>query len=284
MKMKKFFKSRKHNNFFVIVLSCILIFGAIFGAMAMINNEEKTTKVVNSSYAIGGLTENGVYKETKASIYTKNAFDCNDLTTTLAFDNNITYRIFFYDFDNNFLSSTGKLVASYKEEIPFKAKQCRIVITPNADEKISWYEISKYSKQLKIQVSKTQFNTYEDKVDKCAVDLFQVENTLLGKYIGNSCVVGSQYELSTTNTELIGMSKFLNVSEYSKLTIKSYNGTFPTYKYMFVDQIGIVVSTDTMVAQKVVDGVAIMTIDVPQNANEFTFTYQVGVSYKLLGE
>ena len=42
------------------------------------------------------------------------------------------------------------------DEIPTDAQYCRIVITPNDDEKISWYEKNGYANQLNIEIYKEQ--------------------------------------------------------------------------------------------------------------------------------
>lgn len=139
------------------VLAGVVLIGAVFGVTALFRKaEEETQKEISPSYAIGGLTETGAYLETKESIYTKDAFGCIGLNTSLDFDSNVSYRIFFYNEKGSFLESTSKLTENYGIDTPVGATQCRIVITPNEDSKISWYEKSSYAKQLKIVVDKEQ--------------------------------------------------------------------------------------------------------------------------------
>ena len=153
------------------VLAGVVLIGAVFGVTALFRkSEEKTTKEINPTYAIGGLNEDGTYLETKESIYTKDAFGCQGLNVKLAFDNNISYRIFFYDYDDNFVSATNKLTANYDEDVSIFVKSARIVITPNEDSKISWYEKSGYAKQLTISVDKEQ-STFEQRLNKSKVSI-----------------------------------------------------------------------------------------------------------------
>lgn len=150
-------KSKKTwKNILVIGLAVITLIGAIVGLTALFRKSEETTKEISPSWAIGGLTETGAYLKTKESIYTKDAFECKGLNVKIDFDNNVSYRIFFYDYDDNFVSSTSKLTANYNEDIDVLVKSARIVITPNDDSKISWYEKNSYAKQLTISVDKEQ--------------------------------------------------------------------------------------------------------------------------------
>lgn len=156
MSMKKVnLKSKKTwKNILVVGLATITFIGAIVGLSTLFKKNEEPTKEIRPSYAIGGLTEQGAYLDTEESIYTKDAFECKGLNVKVAFDNNISYRIFFYDFNDNFVNATEKLTTNYSEETDLFVKSARIVITPNEDSKISWYEINGYSKQLTISVNK----------------------------------------------------------------------------------------------------------------------------------
>ena len=140
-----------------IGLGILLTVGAVVGISALTRKSEETRKEINPKYAIGGLTEQGKYLETEESIYTKDAFECQGLDIELDFRSNVSYRVFFYNEDSEFVSSTSKLIANYDEETtPVVAKFARIVITPNDDTEIKWYEKAGYANQLTISVSKEQ--------------------------------------------------------------------------------------------------------------------------------
>ena len=162
-KRKINWKSKKTwKQVLVIGLAVITIIGAIVGLSALFRKGEETTKVVNPSYAVGGLTNDGKFLETEESIYTKDAFACKGLDVDIAFENNISYEIFFYNANGVFMEKTGTLTDSYSEDIPFFATQCRIVITPNEDDKISWFEKNGYANQLTISVDKEQETKVEE--------------------------------------------------------------------------------------------------------------------------
>ena len=140
-----------------IGLGILFTVGAVIGISALTSKSEETTKEINPKYAIGGLTEDGKYLETEESIYTKDAFECQGLDIEMDFKNNVSYRVFFYDEDTNFISATEKLTENYDESTtPLISKYARIVITPNDDDKISWYEKNGYANQLTIEVNKEQ--------------------------------------------------------------------------------------------------------------------------------
>lgn len=201
----------KTKNILLIVFSCILIFGAIFGLVKLFGNEQETTKVSASAYSVGGLNTNGKYKESKESIYTKNPIGCQGLTTELNFDATVKYQIFFYGQEDNFLTSTNVLTTSYTG-CPKLAKFCRIVITPNDDKDIKWYEIRKYANQLKVTVDRNQKFLYEK-------NLYEVDETRLNKEFNETSLV------QTADKTGYQCSKLINVSSFSQLRILVPNTT-----------------------------------------------------------
>lgn len=207
-KLKKVnWKSKKTwKNILVIGLAIITLVGAIVGLSALFRKSEETTKEINPTYAIGGLTEQGAYLETKESIYTKDAFECQGLNVKLAFDNNISYRIFFYDIDDNFVNATGKLTTNYDEDISIFVKSARIVITPNEDSKISWYEKGNYSKQLTISVDKEQES------------ISLSENLFV--YHGDTTVDHTTMTFPDGNNGGALLSEFINIEQYDSVIVK----------------------------------------------------------------
>ena len=73
-----------------IGLGILLTVGAVIGISALTSKSEETTKEINPTYAIGGLTEDGKYLETEESIYTKDAFECQGLDIDLDFKSNVS--------------------------------------------------------------------------------------------------------------------------------------------------------------------------------------------------
>ena len=149
----------------LIVLSCILVFGLVFGLAKTVG--DKDTKTIHPSFSVGSLTADGKFQESENQIYTKKAFECTGLNVALDFDAEITYQIFFYNYDGTFNSATESLSAHYTDGSPLFATHARIVITPNEDKEIKWYEVSGYANQISIKVDKEQGFDDEDVAKIC---------------------------------------------------------------------------------------------------------------------
>lgn len=168
---KKFKLKRDWKKLLVVGLSVILGIGAIFGITRLAEEAEETHKKINPTFTVGGLNDSGKYEETEESIYTKTAFECQGLKITSDFDNTISFKVYFYDHNNQFIESTETQTMHY-QGTPIFAKYARIEITPNDDDKVSWYEVSQYANQLDIEVSKKQ----NFKVPDLMLSVDKVEN------------------------------------------------------------------------------------------------------------
>lgn len=278
MAMKKnSLKSKKTwKNILVIGLSIITLLGVAVGIAALVNkSEEETTKKNNPTYAIGGLTETGTYLETKESIYTKDAFECYGLKTTLNFDNNISYKLFFYDEDKTFVESTSQLIDTFdssKTLMPGGTKYCRVVITPNEDSKISWYEKNSYAKQLTIKVNKDQ--TKIAGVEKVLTNYFEVDETKNGYALSPSdFVAGSTMNYSEVSGNSV--SKALDVSGYRHYQLRVIdNGTDSLVNYYFTDADNKFVSFNRFDNGTSAEYI----IDIPAAATYFYINYKIGTS------
>lgn len=232
--MKTFKKIHFRKGWWKSLLAAILCIGVVVGAgfgIASIVKPDKVDDFVTYStlsstkYRVGGLDGKGNYMNTDQSIYTKDAFECQGLNCTLAFDNDISYQIYFYDQNNEFVHTTGKLTGAFvQDSIPFFAKYARIVITPNDDNKVSKLEVMKYAKQLKTTVYREQgFRNY-------------TENLLTWGTATGVAVSGSTGAVVEVSGETSVASDFVNVSSYKEgLVLRVYQssgyGTNPIYLY-----------------------------------------------------
>ncbi len=264
-KLKKInFKSKKTwKNILVIGLACLTIVGAIVGLSALFRKGEETTKVINPTYAVGGLTEDGRYKETEESIYTKDAFECMGLDVEIDFRSNISYRLFFYDENNAFVDSSSNLTTNYDsadELLPFGTKYCRIVITPNEDDKISWYEKGGYAEQLTISVSKEQ----DKAINVMPQNMLVLDETQMG-YALAEFNAGSEFK--TNEMPNYNTSEKINVAGSSLVKLIAFDGNSPIAScYHFVDSNNCVVSGGfyQFVAQD--NGTMVCELEIPASA------------------
>ena len=254
------------NKILIIGLCVILGLGAIIGGTVLISSiQEKTTKTIHPSYSVGGLTKDGTYLETKESIYTKDAFECQGLKITPDFDINVSYQVFFYDMNDQFLESTAEMTSFY-EGVPLLAKYARIEITPKEDEKVSWYEVNKYAKQLTVEVAKKQ-----DFIDVRTIDLFPDGERVLYKSLIRQEGTNNLIE----ETKVANGYVKIDVSNISQLRIYIDGGA--DIQNYFIDENGQLVGDNV----NLFDGVSEYVFSVPENAKYLVVNYVIGSEYSI---
>lgn len=254
---KKFnLKSMKTwKKILVIGLACITLVGAIAGISALFResdtNEQPKTNISSSAFSVGGLTEDGKFFETESSIYTKDAFECQGLTITPDFESTVKYQVYFYAPNYKFMSSTDLIEDVFTHEaIPTDAQYARIVITPNDDQKISWYEVSGYARQLDIQVYKEQNYIQANLFALGEINEGQIPSANTDKII----------ELKESSTG--SSSVKINVKDMNKIkAIYSKNAPSSSLTWMFADS-----SNKYCGMYEPVSGAYELTVDVPANA------------------
>lgn len=187
----------------ITVLLCLgILGGGIAGIIKLTDGSMDTKKISSTKFTVGGLDTNGKYMNTNASIYTKDAFECQGLEVSLDFDNTIDYQIYFYDQNNDFVHTTGRLTGAFvKDSVPFFAKYARIVVSPKEDDVVTALEVPKYAKQLTIKVNREQgFKNY-------------TENLLETAKTGYKFDYATGVDIVEENMDL---SNYINVSSYKE--------------------------------------------------------------------
>ena len=147
--------TRKKTKSLIIILFVAIAIIAI-GLIAGLSRLESTidTKQVSwTNYSIGGLDDSGDVKDTTASIYTRSFHNADGLEIKVDEDASITYVVYFYDENDEYLNKSDVLNSDY-DTAPEGAETFRIVITPTDDAEVSITEIYKYAKQLTVTVNK----------------------------------------------------------------------------------------------------------------------------------
>ena len=100
-------------------LAVITFVGVAVGISALVKKADEDMQVIYPTYEVGGLTENGKYDDTKDSIYTKESFECQGLSVTPDFDCNVSYRIYFYNIneESKIKKRIAKTVASVADSV-----------------------------------------------------------------------------------------------------------------------------------------------------------------------
>lgn len=137
-------------------LIAILSIAVIFAFVKIDKNEKTKTLGTNSfTYSIGVLDSEGEYEQGTSSIYTKNYYSVDGLTVEIEKDATITYKLFFYDEDKEFVSNTSDLSLNYDgSNVPATAEYFRVMITPTNDAEVSFFEIGTYAGQLTVTINK----------------------------------------------------------------------------------------------------------------------------------
>lgn len=138
------------------VLIAMLLVAVIFAFVKIDKNEKTKTLGTNSfTYAIGLLDAEGEYEQGTSSIYMKDYYSVNGLTVELKDKATVTYKLFFYDEDKEFIDMTSDLSLSYdSSSTPATAEYFRIMITPTNDAEVSFFEIDDYAEQLTVSINK----------------------------------------------------------------------------------------------------------------------------------
>jgi len=190
----------------IIAVLCLAILGGVAGVVAWTQSDKFDQKDLSyvGKYEVGGLDGNGNYMSTNASIYTKKPIECQGLNCNLVFDSTIEYQLYFYDQNNEFVHTTGKLTGTFVEDsVPFFAKYVRIVIMPNDDDKVTTLEVGKYAKQLNVSVNREQgFKNYTENLWEFEKAGYIIKDTGVFDDVGDHA----------NNV----MSKLINVSSYKE--------------------------------------------------------------------
>ena len=161
--MKKILKKLKRSKVLSVVLIVGLLVAAVGGVAALVNRDKADDgyDLAKASFERGSLNDSGIYTETKASIYTKEALEYgNGVKIKLDFDSDVSYQIFFYDEDDSFVETTQEYEKTATVTAPEGAVYARIVVTPEwdadvdkDDQIVRLWNVRKYAKQLTVMVA-----------------------------------------------------------------------------------------------------------------------------------
>lgn len=141
----------------ITLLVGLLLIGAIIGLFIKLDRQTSTTTIGGEAYSIGLIDDAGANESGDTAIYLREAVTTDGLTCKLAKDAKISYQLFYYDVDGEFLSASDVLTADFDgSDIPEGAESVRIVITPISDEdgKVSLHEVLVYASRLTVTINR----------------------------------------------------------------------------------------------------------------------------------
>lgn len=138
----------------------VLLLGVIASVVTLFIQVDRNTTVTQigaEAYKIAALDDSGEETESDKSIVTRDAFTTDGLKIELADDAAVSYELYFYDADGEFVSKTGALTADYDgSTVPETTATVKVVITPTEDEdgKVTLTEVFGYASALTITVNR----------------------------------------------------------------------------------------------------------------------------------
>lgn len=208
-------RSRKLNlksilKVVVFAALAILLIGGISSCFG-----DDTDSVSIFKFERGELDSKGEHIESKRAVYSE-AFKCKGLKCVPDFDGHITYDVYFYDADKNFISSVTDLKKTYEGDVPF-ATYARVVIYPEVPEdeseddyKIPFYEVYSVANKLNITVSEKQSSKYSE-------NLYNADSVIEGTSFTEQGI-GEKYSDSMTDAALSKITHAIAV-EYNTYDI-----------------------------------------------------------------
>ena len=142
------------------VITFLLLLGLIATTVTLfvkLDRQTTVTKIGAEAYMIGALDDEGAKADGDTSIVTRNAITTDGLKVKIADDAEVTYTIYFYGSEDEFISKTDALTEDFDgSAIPEKAETAKVVITPTADEdgKVDLTEVLGYAGQVTVTVNR----------------------------------------------------------------------------------------------------------------------------------
>ena len=155
--MKKFKKKNKILWIITFLLISALTVSMLF-AFVRIDRNEKTKTLGDSffTYSIGVIDEDGTFKDGSTAICTKDFYTVDGLICELEENANISYQIFFFDSEKEFLDDSllSENFDSAEDTVPESAAYFKIMIIPANDTEVTFFEINDYASQLNVTFNK----------------------------------------------------------------------------------------------------------------------------------
>lgn len=155
-----FFEDRQ--NVLMLILAVVVLVTAVVSVVASIPQPEwKSAKL---SFEVGGITADGdVDLSNTQSVYTKKLIECTGLHIIRDFDADVTYTVFFFDANDDFVSSVvvegrqynlerGKMPVSEdgRQAVGFRIA----VVNNNSKEAFSQYEAYKMKGKFDVEITR----------------------------------------------------------------------------------------------------------------------------------
>lgn len=143
-------------KWFIVFVLLLGVIASVVTLFIQVDRNTTVTQIGAEAYKIAALDEDGKEIESDKSIVTRDAFTTDGLKVEFDSDAKVTYKLYFYNEDEELLSVTEDLSENYSGSVPENAVWAKVVITPTEDEdgKVTLTEVFGYASALTITVNR----------------------------------------------------------------------------------------------------------------------------------
>ena len=147
---------KRKNKIFGITAAIvgILVLIAAIGLCVRMGTSQTYTSLSATGYEVGALDSTGAFEKNAGSFVSKDFHSVEGLSVKVDEDADLSYQLFFYDAEENFISATNNFGVTYNGVIPEGAELFKIEITPNNDDDITTFDIIKYESDVEVRFYK----------------------------------------------------------------------------------------------------------------------------------
>lgn len=146
-------KRTKTGKIALIVVGILVAIMAI-GLCVRMGSSQTYTTLSATDYQVGALDETGAFMKNAGSFVSKDYYDVDGLSVKVDEDAEVSYQLYFYDAEENFISATNQFGVTYNGTIPEDAELFKIVINPTNDDDISTFDIINYESDVEVRFYK----------------------------------------------------------------------------------------------------------------------------------
>lgn len=154
------YKKSKSRSWFVII-PLLLIIAALGGvcvglASGTTSDDTELNEVGRFDWNVGTIDDSGKIVDSKENLYTEDLYSVEAMEISLVDESTVTYRVVFYDENEEFISSTEPSEVEFDSaNVPENAKYFRVILTPYKVDgkavKINSLFTRQYTKQLVVK-------------------------------------------------------------------------------------------------------------------------------------
>lgn len=151
--MKKIINKNKILMVSLVLLS-VLVLSLLVSLGVRLGTSQSYTSLTSNDYVVGTLDASGEFQKDPTTFVTEDFIEVDGLEVTVKEGAELSYKLYFFNEDKEFISATDSWAVDYNGTIPETAEFFKISISPNNDADISLGDIINYSSQVNVKIYK----------------------------------------------------------------------------------------------------------------------------------